>query len=159
MGPQPCATDPPVVYATTQTLYTEVNCGGCLEVSLHTTMHYPCPTPANPTETIDGTATEWETLCLLTPTLPIVPPDDRLYRRQDTTFARPACPTTLIVPVSSTGATETVYEQYTTVTSTVPCGGCDLVTSTMVGGLGAMRSPGLTATEPVGTSTVYACDG
>ena len=158
-APQPCATDPPLAYATTQTLFTEVNCGGCLEVSLRRTMHPACPTPTAATRTIDGTVTEWEAVCSPTPTLPIVLPQEELFPRQVAPVEPPACRTTLWLPAENSGSTATVYLEHTTVTSGLPCGGCELVTSTRVGGLGQIQVPGITATEPIGTSTAYVCEG
>lgn len=159
--PRPCATEQSYVYAATETLFSEVDCAGCLNATIHTTSNQRCPTKTGPgpLETIDGTTTEWEAICSPTPTLPLIHPYNGPHRRQEPPIGRPVCPTTLVIPVEGIGATETVYERYVTVTSHVPCGSCDLVTSTMVGGLGAIRSPGITATEPVGTSTVYACQG
>lgn len=159
VAPQPCPTEEPKVYAATETLFREVDCAGCLNVTVCTVSEQPCPTPTAPPETEDGTTTQWQTVCSPTTALPLGHPYDELHRRQEVSIARPACPTTLMLPMEGFGATETVFESWTTVTSLVPCGGCDLVMSTMIGGMGAILSPGATATEPVGTETVYACEG
>lgn len=161
--PPPCTTELPPTYAATETLYREVDCAGCLAVTLRTPIQYPCPTPAPPLETpydsaeiLNSTTTEWETVCSPTPTLPLlILPYDEVYPRQ----VRPACPTTLILPVESTGATATIYKDYVTVTSNVPCGGCDLVLSTMIGGMGVIRPTAPTETVEVGTTTAYQCEG
>lgn len=157
--PQPCPTEQPKACAATETLFSEVDCGGCLGVTVRTVSGHPCPTPTGPVETVDGTTTEWETVCSPTTALPIFRTYDELHRRQEAPIIRTACPTTLIIPVEGFGAVETVFERWVTETSLVPCGSCDLVTSTMVGGLGAILAPGTTATEQVGTSTTYACEG
>lgn len=145
---QPCPTRPPHAYTATETLYQEVDCAGCLDVTLRTVPE-PCSTPTAVLEEVDGTATEWEAICSPTPTLPIHPRE--VEPRQE------ACSTTLMLPVEVVGVTATVFNEYITVTSKLPCGGCELVTSTVVGGLGVINRPGVTATADVGTTTAYAC--
>lgn len=146
--PQPCSTGPPISYAATETLYKEVDCVGCLDVTLQTTSE-ACPAPTEVPEEVDETTTEWEVVCSPTPTLPIHARE--LAPRQDT------CSTTLMLPVPIMGVTATVFKEYVTVTSRLPCGGCELVTSTVVGGLGPIIPPGATVTADVGTRTRYAC--
>ncbi|MBE3050336.1 hypothetical protein IMZ48_49140, partial [Candidatus Bathyarchaeota archaeon] len=100
-----CATSPPHAYAATKMLYREVDCAGCLAVSLRTTRDNPCPAQTEaPLETVDGTTTEWETVCSPTSMLPLNYPRDGLRPRQIASTTRPSCPTTLMIPVENTGA-------------------------------------------------------
>lgn len=147
---QPCPAGPPLSYATTETLYQEVDCEGCPDVTLRNVLE-ACTTPTKVREEVRSTATEWEFTCSPTTTLPIHPRG--IEPRQG------ACTTTLILPVGVTGVTATVFREYVTVTSRLPCGGCELVTSTAVGGLGVIIPPGATVTADVGTRTAYACSG
>lgn len=155
---QPCPTEAPRLYAATETLTSEVDCAGCLNVTVSTVSNHPCPTATGPLETIDATTTEWEAICSPTTALPLVHSYDNLHPRQDAHYPPPSCPTTLMLPNNAFGPAGTLFESWVTVTSLVPCGGCELVTRTMVAGMGVIRSPGYTATEPVGTSTTYACE-
>lgn len=144
----PCPTGPPLSYATTETLYQEVDCKGCLDVTLHT-IPEACSTPTEIPDEVHGTATAFYFICSPTPTLPIHPRG--IEPRQG------ACTTKLILPVGITGVTATVFKEYITVTRRLPCGGCELVTSTGVGGLGVIAPPGVTVTVHVGTRTAYGC--
>lgn len=145
---QPCPTGPSRFYTATETLYQEVDCEGCLDVTLRSVLE-ACSTTTEIPEEVRGTATEWEFICSPTPTLPIHPRE--IEPRQG------ACTTTLILPVGIAGVTATVFREYVTVTSRRPCGGCELVTSTAIGGLGVIIPPGVTVTADVGTRTAYAC--
>ncbi len=69
-----------------------------------------------------------------------------------------ACPTTYIIPPEkSAGRTLTTYSRYTTTTVFLNCGGCPLVVSTALQGIGPLVSFTKTTTLPVGTKTAYAC--
>ena len=145
---RPCAAGPPLAYTATETLYREVNCAGCFDVTLRTVSD-ACPGPTGRPEGVEGTATEWEVICSPTPTLPIH--SRAVEPRQET------CSTTLMLPAEIVGVTATVFNEWVTVTSILPCEGCELVTSTVVGGLGPIIPPGVTVTADVGTRMAYAC--
>ncbi|SPO01478.1 uncharacterized protein DNG_04151 [Cephalotrichum gorgonifer] len=167
---QPAST---YAYAATKTIKQEVDCEGCLAVEVRTLPGRNCPTPTAGQQVVDETVTEWEAVCSPTPTLPLVQAGDDPYpgyepypgedlgvredlrpRQQD---PAPTCLTTLILPEEGTGVTVTVFNEFVTVTSSVPCGGCSLTVSTRVGGVGPLIRPGITATEETGTATVYEC--
>jgi len=168
------------LYASTKTLERQVDCAGCLEVEVKT---FPdgvaCPsrtaslTTAVTTISLDATTTVYETVCSPTPTfadmleLRVVEArqeagdggvvETMLLKGAAAGLAPLACPTTLVVPQDGMGGTSTRFEKVVTVTSYINCGGCKLVISTRVGGLGPIMRPGITASQPTGTATSYIC--
>jgi hypothetical protein len=172
-------------YASTRTLEYEIDCHGCAALDIKT--HLPqisCPQQTPRATTSLPATTVYRTICAPSPSSPAGGDGDgdgddgdtaRLELRDGLAVGAEegpvatqllkggaglqACSTTLIVPGMGTTGTTTQYQRVVTLTSRLNCGGCGLVLSTRIGGLGPIMRPGVTATEAVGTSTVYTCTG
>lgn len=165
----------------TRTRY--VDCHGCSNVHVDKQLWY-CPIQVvTATQVVHTPKITWTTACApvtvpaqttprvgtSTVTSPILAPTaqpmlsapeaERRSPQGNLVEQRPAaCPTTIMVqPGQSAGGTSTLYQQTTTTTSKLPCGGCPLVVSTALAGYGPAGRFTTTVTAPVGTVTSYAC--
>jgi hypothetical protein len=170
----PCSWDgTSTMYPSTTILFQQINCNGCTSVYVSKDYYY-CPNQSiNATLRAGIPSTSWSTICqpsaglakrteaaapaAITPSVEYGGAKD-IRRSPEDGIHPAACPTTLVVqPVRSAGKTATTYASYTTTTSTVNCGGCDLVVSTALAGYGPPGTFETTTTLPVGAVTTYAC--
>ncbi|KAK4034785.1 hypothetical protein C8A01DRAFT_18480 [Parachaetomium inaequale] len=173
----PCEWDgTTTLYPSTTVLFKQINCNGCENVYVHRDIYY-CPN-----QRINGTlkagvpSTSWSTICSQSAALArraepdtpasttgsdlgALPTDGPKGARSPAEGIQPAaCPTTLVVqPPRVAGKTATSYLSFTTTTALVSCGGCPLVISTALVGLGPPVAFETTTTLPVGAVTTYAC--
>jgi hypothetical protein len=182
----PCEWDgTTTMYPSTTVLFQQINCNGCENVYVHKDYYY-CPNQSiNGTLKAAIPSTSWSTICSPSAALArrietdapatttgsdlaaALPTDAPLRAQPGLKGARrpaegvqpaAACPTTLVVqPPRVAGKTATSYLTFTTTTALVSCGGCPLVISTALVGLGPPVAFETTTTLPVGAVTTYAC--
>lgn len=148
-------------YPATVTQSQEVDCGGCLNVEVSSSPEINCPAMIyNASTSVETPTTEWTTVCSrttalsqMTPTPPVPTTDPPVAERDED-----SCPTTLYVSaLIQGGPVATVFQGTVSLTEKVPCGGCELVVVTEMGGEGPVIMPPTSTVTATGTTTVYQC--
>jgi ribosomal protein S27E len=147
------------IYPSTTTVYRQVNCKGCSKVTVKEHPEVMCPNMRITASISMATpTTKYETVCSPTPTAKEIHDRQVLLSLGVEVGAIAACPTTIFVTAGNdNGPTSTVYKQIISQVQKVNCGGCSLVISTRLGGLGPIYRPSSTVTGAIATTTSYEC--